>query len=183
MLHEGKIRDKPGITLYFTVLFSGVGTPISPLFTQKSPPPYSHHRHRHYTCTTFTHRMAGSWAGKGAAGRIERLFYGGSWRLVRWRCSVQLRGRLAALREVAPCLNARRVQALRWQLLPRVQSLRLMALRCCCCCLDVGDSIAGFTKCDRSVTIPFSAVRGWEIGIASPSPCPHPVHALHNLAR
>ena len=69
--------------------------------------------------------MAGSWAGKGAAGRIERLFYGGSWRLVRWRCSVQLRGRLAALREVAPCLNARRVEALRWQLLPRVQALRL----------------------------------------------------------
>ena len=63
------------------------------------------------------------------AGRIERLFYGGSWRVGCWRCSVQLRGRLAALREVAPCLNARRVQALRWQLHPRVQALRLGKLR------------------------------------------------------
>ena len=74
---------------------------------------------------------------------------------MRWRCSVQLRGGLAALREVAPCLFARWVEVVRWQLHPRVQSLRLMALRCCCCCLDVDDSIARLTKCDRSVTIPF----------------------------
>lgn len=73
---------------------------------------------------------------------------------MRWRCSVQLRGGLAALREVAPCLFARWVEVVRWQLHPRVQSLRLMALRCCCC-VNLDDGIARFTNCDRSVTIPF----------------------------
>lgn len=84
MLHEGKIRDEPGIRLYFTVLFSGVGTPISPLFTQKSPPP------THTTVIGITpvqlSRIAWLAAGQGrarracscGAGRIERLFYCGS---------------------------------------------------------------------------------------------------------
>lgn len=103
---------------------------------------------------------------RAAAGRVERLFYCGSC-FVRGVGCVQLRGGLAALREVAPCLFARWVAAVRWQLHPRTQSLRLMALRCCCCCLDVDDSIAGFTNCDRSVTFPFFAVRGWINGIPS----------------
>lgn len=153
MLHEGKIRDKPGISRYFTVLFSGVGTPISPLFTLKSPPlltPPSSALHPYNFHASLGWQLGHGRAGSCGAGRVERLFYCGSCfvrgvgcvRAVAWSGSnapcralgracvgLQLRGGLAALREVAPCLNAQRVQAVRWQLHPRVQSLRLGKLR------------------------------------------------------